>query len=181
MSGIAIGAVAVAFVALLALVGFFRARERKASRRLHILGEIARVAEGGRSLEQTLDAITEILVPDLGDFCTIDVIEGSGIRRAAVRASGPEAAEVEAGLAARAPKLQEEMADAASAVRQEPRFFERVSEADMREFSADAEDLAFLLRLDVRSAIAVESEGTGEADRHALDRRQPLGPALSSG
>lgn len=162
MSGIAIGAVAIAFVALLALVGFSRARERKASRRLHILGEIARVAEGGRSLEETLDAITEILVPELGDFCTIDVIEGSGIRRAAVRASGSDAAEVQAGLAARAPKLQEAMVSAASSVRQEPRFFERVSEADLREFSADEEDLDFLLRLGVRSAVAVELRARGK-------------------
>jgi serine phosphatase RsbU (regulator of sigma subunit)/ketosteroid isomerase-like protein len=162
MSGIAIGAVGIAFVALLALVGLFRARERKASRRLHILGEIARVADGGRSLEETLDAIADILVPELADFCTIDVLEGDGIRRAAVRAAGPDAREIEAGLAARPPKLQQEMADAATAVRQEPRFFERVSEADMREVAADEEDFAFLLRLGVRSAVAVELRARGK-------------------
>jgi serine phosphatase RsbU (regulator of sigma subunit)/ketosteroid isomerase-like protein len=162
MSGIAIGVVAIALVALLALAGVFRARERKASRRLHMLGEIALVADGGRSLEETLAAIADILVPELADFCTIDVIEGNGIRRAAVRTSGPEADAIEAGLATRAPKLQEEMASAASEVRQEPRFFERVSESDMRAAAADEEDFEFLLRLGVRSAVTVELRARGK-------------------
>jgi len=162
MSGIAIGVVGIALVALLALVGLSQARERKASRRLHILGEIAKVADGGRSLEETLAAITEILVPELADFCTIDVIEGAGVRRAAVRASGSEADAIETGLVSRSPKLQEQMASAASEVRQEPRFFERVSEADMRSVAADDEDLAFLRGLGVRSAITVELRARGK-------------------
>jgi serine phosphatase RsbU (regulator of sigma subunit)/ketosteroid isomerase-like protein len=156
MNGIAIGVVAIAFVAMFVLVVVFHARARQASRRFHILDEIARVADRGRSLKETLDAITEILVPELGDFCTIDVIEGDGIRRAAVRAAGPDAAAIEAGLTKRPPTLQERMASAASAVRQEPRFFERVSEDDMREVAEDEEDLEFLLRLGVRSAVTVE-------------------------
>jgi len=161
LSEIAIGAGAVVFLALIALVAIGQARVRQANRRFQILDEIARVADGGRSLEQTLDAIAGILVPELGDFCTIDVIEGDGLRRAAVRASGPEAESIEAGLAARAPTLQERMASAASVVRQEPRFFERVAEADLRDVAEDDEDLAFLRRLGVRSAVTVELRARG--------------------
>jgi serine phosphatase RsbU (regulator of sigma subunit)/ketosteroid isomerase-like protein len=161
MSGIAIGLVAIAFVAMLVAMAIFQARARRASRRFQILDEIARVADGGRSLEETLDAITAILVPELGDFCTIDVIEGDRIRRAAVRVAGEDAAAIEAGLAARPPNLQEEMANAASTVRQEPRFFERVSEDDMRKVAEDGEDLEFLLRLGVRSAVTVELRARG--------------------
>jgi serine phosphatase RsbU (regulator of sigma subunit)/ketosteroid isomerase-like protein len=153
--------VAIAFVALLSLAGTFRSRAAKASRRFQLLDDIAKVADGGRSLEETLDAITEILVPEFGDFCTIDVIENDAIRRAAVRAAGPEADAVEAGLAARAPKLQEQMASAATSARQEPRFFERVSEADMREVAGNDDDLEFLLRLGVRSGVAVELRARG--------------------
>ena len=162
LSGIAIGAVAIAFVALLALVWFFRAGEKTARRRLHILGEIARVAEGGRSLEETLDGIAEILVPELADFCTVDVIEANGIRRVAVRVTGPDAAEIETDLMARTPKLQQQMASAGSGSRQEPRLFERVSEGDMRAVAADDEDFAFLVRLGVRSALAVELRARGK-------------------
>jgi serine phosphatase RsbU (regulator of sigma subunit)/ketosteroid isomerase-like protein len=161
LSGIAIGAVAIAFGALLALVWVFRSRAAKASRRFQLLDDIARVADGGRSLEETLDAITAILVPELGDFCMIDVIEGEQIHRAAVRVAGPGAEAAEKGLAERKPAFQERMASDASTSRLEPRLFERVSEADLRDVATDDEDLAYLLGLDVRSYIAVELRARG--------------------
>jgi len=161
MNGVAIGALAVALAIAVGFGALFAARARRAARRLAILDEVARVADGGRSLEETLEAITEILVPELGDFCTIDVVEGEKLRRAAVRASGPNSAVVEAGLAARPPVLQAQMADAAATERQEPRFFERVSLADMREAAADEDDLEFLLALKVRSGVAVELRARG--------------------
>ena len=161
MSGIAIGAVVVIVVGLLALAGVFYARARLADRRFQILDDIARVADGGRSLEQTLEAITDILVPEFGDFCAIDVIEGEDIRRAAVRVAGADAEEMEAGIASRTPVLQKEMASAGTAGRQEPRFFERVSEKVLREVSADEEDFDLLTRLNVRSAVAIELRARG--------------------
>jgi serine phosphatase RsbU (regulator of sigma subunit) len=149
-------------VLAIALAAIYAMRARRTSRRMTLLYDIARVAQGGRSLEETLDGIAEVLVPEFGDFCTIDVIEESGVRRVAVKADGPNAEAVEAGLAARPPTLQEQMASAASSERQEPRFFERVSEADMREFAADQEDLDFLLALKVRSAVTVELRARGK-------------------
>ncbi len=161
MSGIAIGAMAIALVALLALSAVFYARARLAERRFQILDDIAHVAEGGHSLEETLAAIAEILVPEFGDFCAIDVIEGDDIRRAAVRVAGADAGEMEAGLASRTPVLQKEMASAATAGRQEPRFFERVSEDVLREVSEDEADFDLLTKLDVRSAVAIELRARG--------------------
>ncbi|MCW2987174.1 MAG: putative sensor protein [Solirubrobacterales bacterium] len=156
MTGIAIAVVTVAFAALLVLVARYRARAMLAARRFQILDEIAAVADGGRSLEQTLDAIATILVPALGDFCMIDVIEEGRIRRAAVRVDGPEAEAIEKGLAERKPALQESLASAASVARQEPKFFERVTEADLRPAAETEADLAFLLSMEVRSFITVE-------------------------
>jgi serine phosphatase RsbU (regulator of sigma subunit)/ketosteroid isomerase-like protein len=161
MSGIAIGAVAIAFVVLLALVRFFRAREREASRRFQILGAIARIADGGGSLGQTLDAITEIVVPELGDFCMIDVIEDESVRRAAVRVAGPEAETLESGLAERPPLLQKEMANAASTGGLEPRLFERLSDTDLRGFAKDDEDFEFLRSVGAGSAMVVELRARG--------------------
>ncbi len=158
---IAIGVAAAASVALLVLLIVFRARAQQAGRRFQLLDDVARVADGGRSLEQTLDAITAILVPEFADFCAIDLIEGDAIRRAAVRVAGPEAEEMEAGLAARTPVLQKEMANAATAGRQEPRFFARVPEKVLREVSADEADFELLTRLDVRSAVAIELRARG--------------------
>jgi len=156
MTGMEIATLAISLVALLALIGIFKARERKACRRLQILGEIARVADGGRSLEETLDAITAIVVPELGDFCMIDVVEDERVSRAAVAVAGPGGEELEAGLAARPPLLQEQMASAATGGRLEPRLFERLSDADLRSFAADEADFEFLRSVEARSSVVVE-------------------------
>ncbi len=158
---IAVAVVAVAFAALVALVLVYRRRSRKADRRMLLLDEIASVADGGRSLQETLDAIAAILVPALGDFCMIDVIEEGHVRRAAVRVGDPDREAIEKGLAERKPVLQERIASAASVVRQEPRLFERVSEADFRPFAESEEDLRFLLSMNVRSFVTVELRARG--------------------
>lgn len=163
MTGVEIATLAVSIAAVLALVGFFKARERIARRRLQILGEIARVADGGRSLEETLEAITAIVVPELGDFCMIDVIEEDRVSRAAVAVAGPGAEELEAGLASRPPVLQEQMATAATAGRLEPRLFEHLSDEDLRGFAADEEDFEFLRSVGSRSAVVVELRARGRA------------------
>ncbi|MGN6257901.1 MAG: SpoIIE family protein phosphatase [Solirubrobacterales bacterium] len=134
---------------------------RRVNRRFQVLDEIARVADGGSSLEETLDAITAIIVPELGDFCTIDVIEDDHVRRAATRVSGPDAEEIQAKLAARTPALQERMATAATHERQEPRFFEYVGEADLRGVAEDEEDFEFLRSMRIRSGITVELRARG--------------------
>ena len=152
---------AVAFVALIVLATVYRASSRRSSRRFQILNDIALVADGGRSLAETLDEITAILVPALGDYCMIDVIEEGRIRRATVRVDGPGAEAIEKGLAERKPALQEEIADAASVARQEPRFFERVTEADLRPVAENEKDLRFLLGMGIRSFVTVELRARG--------------------
>ena len=150
--------------------------------RLQILEDIASVADGGRSLEQTLDAIAAILVPALGDFCMIDVIEEGQVRRAAVRVDGPGAEAVEKGLAERKPALQEQTRRAPPrSARQEPRFFERVTEADLRPVAETEEDLALPARDEDPLLRHRRAAGAGTADRGPLDRGQPLGPPLPPG
>ena len=161
ITDIAIAVAVLALAAVVVIAAISTARAHKASRRFRILDEIASVADGRGSLEETLDAIADILVPALGDFCMIDVIEGEQVRRACVRVSGPEAEAIEKGLAGRPPIFQERMASDASLSRQEPRFFEQVTEADLRDAAASEEDLSFLLALGVRSYVAVELRARG--------------------
>jgi serine phosphatase RsbU (regulator of sigma subunit)/ketosteroid isomerase-like protein len=150
-----------ALMALIVLAALYRASSKRSRLRFQILKDIASVADGGRSLEETLDAITTILVPAFGDYCMIDVMEEGRIRRAAVRVDGPEAEVIEKGLAEREPALQAQIADAASVTRQEPRLFERVTEADLRPVAESEEDLAFLLSMKVRSFVTVELRARG--------------------
>jgi serine phosphatase RsbU (regulator of sigma subunit) len=134
---------------------------RRVNRRFQVLDDIARVADDDGSLDETLAAIGAIIVPELGDFCTIDVIEGGRVRRAATRVDGPDAAEVERRLAARTPALQAEMASAATHERQEPIFFEYVGEADLRDVAEDEEDYEFLRSMRIRSGVTVELRARG--------------------
>ena len=156
-AAIAIALVVVALVfAALSLV-----QVRRVNGRFQILDEIAHVVDDGGSLEETLEAITDILVPELGDFCAIDLIEDGQVRRAAARVSGPDSEEREARLAARTPALQARMASVAGATRVEPRFFEYVNDDDLREVAEDDEDFQFLKSLRIRSGVTVEMRARG--------------------
>ncbi|HKO39491.1 MAG TPA: SpoIIE family protein phosphatase [Solirubrobacterales bacterium] len=134
---------------------------RQVNRRFGILDDIAHVVDEGGELEETLNAITEILVPELCDLCAIDLIEDGQVRRVAVRANGPDAEEVEAKLAARPPAFQSEMASEAGEGRVEPRFFEHVDDGVLRDAAADEEDFQFLRSLRTRSSVIVELRARG--------------------
>jgi serine phosphatase RsbU (regulator of sigma subunit) len=161
MGWIVIFAMAAALAALVVWLVLLLLRGRKAQRRFQILGEVAAVSNAASSLEQTFEAICEILVPELADFCMIDVIEAGRPRRAAVRVAPGADAEVERGLRERKPSVPERMVDDDGDSLQ-PRFFERMSEADLRGIAHDGEDLAFLQGLGVRSAITVALQARGQ-------------------
>jgi serine phosphatase RsbU (regulator of sigma subunit)/ketosteroid isomerase-like protein len=153
--------VALALVVVAIVAAVSTRKVRQVNRRFRMLDDISRVADGGRSLDETLEAIAEIIVPELGDICAIDVIEDDSVRRAALRADGPDAVAIATRLQARGPRLQQQIAGDAGRERQEPRRFELRSDEDLREFAADEEDLEFLRSLGVRSGVTVELRARG--------------------
>lgn len=157
----ALALAALALAALAAVLGLLVARGRKSRRRFEILGEIAAVSDAGRPLEETLDAICAILVPDLADFCMIDVFGEDRVpSRAAVRVAPGGPPDVERGLAERLPSTPPRMIDGGASL--EPRFYERMSEYDVRGLAHDEEDFEFLRGLGMRSAITVALKARGE-------------------
>lgn len=162
MVWIDISAVAVVLAALCAwLVVVLMRRARRSQRRFEILGEVAAVSERAGSLEETFEAICDILVPDLADFCVIDMIEAGKARRVAVRVVPEGGAEVERWLTEREPSIPSRIVEGEDAS-PEPRFYERMSDEDLREIAHDDEDLAFLEGLGVRSAITVALQARGQ-------------------
>jgi serine phosphatase RsbU (regulator of sigma subunit) len=153
----------VALAALVAVGGLLvvlMIRERVARSRFHILGEIAAVSDAGGTLEETIDAICEILVPEFADICMIDLIDEGVPRRAAVRVQGGDE-RIERNLRERPPSFPDRMLTASGAAALQPRFFEHMSEADLRGLAHDDEDLAFLRSLGVRSAVTVALNARG--------------------
>jgi serine phosphatase RsbU (regulator of sigma subunit)/ketosteroid isomerase-like protein len=157
--GDVIVASALVVVAIVATISTRKVRQ--VNRRFRMLDEISRAAEAGESLDETLDAIAGIVVPELGDICAIDVIEGDSVRRAALHADGPDGGMIVERLKARGPRLQAQLASDASRERQEPRRFELRTDEDLREFASDDEDLEFLRSLGVRSGVTVELRARG--------------------
>lgn len=164
MSWIPAAAVAViALTALSALFALLVSRERKARRRFRILAEVAAVSDAGRSLSETSEAICDILVPDLADFCMIDVIEDGAPQRVVVRVAPGGPGDVERRLAARPPSPPRWMVDEAGSAALEPRFQERVGEKELRDLAHDdSEDLEFLRSLGMRSTITVALKARGQ-------------------
>jgi serine phosphatase RsbU (regulator of sigma subunit) len=152
-------ALALVVVAVVATVS--TKKVRLVNRRFRMLDQIAHVAEGGGTLDETLAAIAGIIVPELGDICAIDVIEGDRVRRAALKVDGPDGEAIAARLQVRGPRLQTQVASDASRGRQEPLRFELRSEEDLRQFADDDEDLEFLRSLGVRSGMSIELRARG--------------------
>lgn len=153
---------ALAALVVLGVLAFTAMRDRRARQRFQILADIAAVSESGAPLEETFDAICAILVPQIADFCMIDVLDESRVpQRAAVRVAAGGKPELERGLAERMPSTPPRMVageDSALA----PRFYEKLSEYDLRGLAHDDEDLEFLRGLGMRSAITVALQARGE-------------------
>jgi serine phosphatase RsbU (regulator of sigma subunit) len=136
-------------------------RARRAQRRFEILGAIATASESADSLESTFEKICDILVPEVADFCMIDLIDDGEPKRVAVRVAlggDPGAEQV---LMGRTPSLPERMVRGEDDSL-EPRFYERISESDLRELAHDdGEDLDFLRGLGMRSVITLALQARG--------------------
>jgi len=162
MDLIAIVALGAAVAALCSWLGFLLLRGRKLRRRFQVLADVASVSEAAGTLEETFEAICAIVVPELADFCMIDVIEDGDPRRVAVGIAPDAPAGVEKGVRGRRPSTPPRMLGKGED-RLEPRFIERFSESDFRDLAHDSEaDLEFLRGLGMRSAITVALNARGK-------------------
>ena len=162
MDLIALAALGAVVAALATWLSFLLLRGRKLRRRFRVLADVAAVSEAAGSLEETFDAICETVVPELADFCMIDVIENGVARRAVVGVAPDAPAGVEEGVRERQPSTPAQMLGTGDD-RLEPRFLERFSEDDLRDLAHDdAADLEFLRDLGVRSAITVALNARGK-------------------
>jgi serine phosphatase RsbU (regulator of sigma subunit) len=160
-SGITIGVLTVMLATAVTLLAVCFIRARHSARRFEILHTIADVSDHSGTLKETLDAVCEIIVPELADLCVIDLIGPDGIERVAVRV-GPGAGEdVVQGLAERRPSLPERMQAGSDSGVIEPRFIERMSEADLAALAHDGPDLEFLRGLEINSTITVALRARG--------------------
>jgi serine phosphatase RsbU (regulator of sigma subunit) len=160
MEAVALAGVIAALLTLGSLAAALR-QVRRESGRLAVLDRIATASDRGHDVDRTLDAICDVLVPRVADFCMVDVFSDGGLKRAATAVSPRGGEEVRAWLAARRPSAPEWMLAAGEDASLEPRFFERMTDADLRKISHDREDLERLRGLGVRSAVTAALRARG--------------------
>lgn len=134
-------------------------RGGRVKRRFAALEEIAAVSDRATSIEAALTEISSVLVPGIADFAVIDVITEGTVRRAAVRVADGGPPGLEEWLRDRRPSVPPAMLGRDPS---EPRFLERVSEADLRRLAHDPSDFELLRRIEMRSAITIALRARGQ-------------------
>ncbi len=161
MDGIVIGVLGVFLALLAALLAYSLLRTRREMNRFQMLHRIAEISDRGGSLRETLDATCSIIVPELADFCMIDLFKDGEVERVAVRVGPGGGERAVKGLAERQPSVPQPTPQESGEVDLEPRIYRRMSEEDLAELSHDEEDLEFLRSLSVRSALTVALRARG--------------------
>jgi PAS domain S-box-containing protein len=140
-------------LAIIAAAGVFASlasraadRARTGTARLRLLDRVGRIADGSLPLAETLNRVTQAVVPAFADLCMIDAIHEGDVRRIAVRATGIESERVEEHIRSRTPSTPDWLRDPAS-TSLDPHFVGAMPDEVLREMANDADDLEFLRRL----------------------------------
>jgi signal transduction histidine kinase/GAF domain-containing protein/CheY-like chemotaxis protein len=130
-----------------------RERAEEARRRDVFLARAGAILASSLDIDRTLAAISELAVPEVADWCAVDLIEPEGPpRRVAVRHSNPE-------LLAKCVELRDKYPPGEDfgfglALRSgKPVLMREVSEEDLRKTAQSEEHLAGLRELGIRSCI----------------------------
>ncbi|HEX6127517.1 MAG TPA: PAS domain-containing sensor histidine kinase [Candidatus Limnocylindria bacterium] len=137
---------------------------KRSESRLQFLSEASAILGEAVDYQQTLRRVAEIAVPDLADWCVVDVLEWTrGITRVAVAHAD------QAKVAATQELWQRWPSDPARSgavyemtQRRGPLLVDPVTPEMLRAQAQDAEHLAFLESLDIRSVLVVPLEARGE-------------------
>jgi signal transduction histidine kinase len=137
---------------------------KRSETRLKVLAEASAILSESPEYQGTLQRMADVCVPELADWCVVDVLEWTrGVTRLAVAPTDPD------GLAlaqevwrrwptdhARAGAVHEMVA------RRRPLVFERVTDEVLMGVAQDDEHLTALRRLNIRSALIVPLPARGE-------------------
>jgi PAS domain S-box-containing protein len=140
---------------LAALAARSRAQVGRDRARFAVLSSVAEIADGTRSLADTVAGLNDIVVPDVADICIVDAVSGGELQRLAVRVAG-RGGDAEAALAERPPATVDSLGDP-----EQPQLLAHVDDAVLRAIATDDRDLERLRTLGVTSAVIVPLRARG--------------------
>ncbi|MDX6678658.1 MAG: hypothetical protein QOE31_2710 [Solirubrobacteraceae bacterium] len=132
-----------------------RTRIGRDRERFALLAAVAEIADGTRTLHDTVAALNDRLVPAIADICIVDAMNRGEIERLAVRASDQVGDDAAAILARRPPATSDALGDPEQARRL------TVDGGLLAQIATDETDLEALRALGVRSAIVVPLRARG--------------------
>ncbi len=138
---------------LAVLLAHTRARIERAAERMRLLVSVGDAVDQTLPTSETVERLAGWLVPALADICILDVAEGAGLTRVAVRAHGPRRQDLERLLAARAPTRPTGPGASRAAERAEKQLIGRVTESFYSAAAYDDRDRELLRWVGARSAM----------------------------
>ncbi|MFP5362593.1 MAG: SpoIIE family protein phosphatase [Thermoleophilia bacterium] len=142
---------------LAALLARSRAQVGRDRQRFAVLAAVAEIADGTRTLGETVEGLNDIVVPEIADVCIVDAISGGELQRLAVRAStGRESAATQAALLNRPPATVDTGGDV-----EQPLLMTSVNDELLQQIAVDAEDLARLRAIGALSFVIVPLRARG--------------------
>ncbi|HTN23548.1 MAG TPA: GAF domain-containing protein, partial [Solirubrobacteraceae bacterium] len=135
------------------------ARDRE---RFAILSAVAEIADGTRSLTDTVAGLNDIVVPAIADICIVDAMSKGELQRLAVRVAGDGDGDgdgdgaTQATLAARPPSTADRIGDP-----EEARLLARIDDDILAKIATDDADHERLRTLGVTSAVVVPLRARG--------------------
>lgn len=150
-------------MAVAAVAARDRQRLMLSQKRFVLLSDLADVADGRLSLAQTANRVCQLVVPAFADICLLDVVgeQQEGIRRIAVKASGPGSSALEPRLAARPSTVPGRPGSGSVTESGRPQLIEAVTDELVRQGAHDEEDLALLRSLEMVSSVVVPLRSRG--------------------
>jgi PAS domain S-box-containing protein len=148
--------VVVAASILAVLVARGRTQIARDRQRFALLSAVAEIADGTRSLEETVSRLIELVVPSAADICIVDAVSQGELKRLAVHVAGRGAAADKRALEARPPATLDLLGD-----REQPQLVARVDDELLRRMAIDDDDLQALRALHAISTAVVPLRARG--------------------
>jgi signal transduction histidine kinase len=132
-----------------------RPRERENEPQgLRFLAEAGRILGSSLNFEETLRDVAQLAVPELADWCIVDVLDGTQLRRLTAAHADPEKESLALDLARRFPPDLNSTSILGEALRTgRAQVMTRITSAHLHAVARDAEHLEMLEELGLRSAL----------------------------
>jgi len=121
--------------------------------RFAVLSGVAGVTDGSRTLDETAARLHDLIVPTIADASVLDVVRRGEVRRLAARVR--DSPDLEERLSARTPSLPDVPGSSGAVASGDVHVVGSVDDAFVQRIAHDAEDLALLRELQMRSLVVV--------------------------